>query len=279
MRISEILNENVIPSQRKDFRRVLENNKEKLQKAWTTMGVVRILNNILPDVSFSMFRRLFNNIRVRARYNASNDSVRAYNYEQIFSPNNIRNNWDEFATTLSGILAHEFIHKEQLHRANFKGLPQPNKPTMSADRVRQLRARADELEAIKYSNPSNQQYRKVTDELTKIYRLLDKGGFFSGRSDKDYLSRHQEVGAYAEEIAHEMVHYYMSEHNVPPFMAKKLALEEIAKGLTLVNPNGVEHKHMRFSSQRLDNYRTLFSNDDKTFKKLLKQVYQYIENM
>jgi hypothetical protein len=264
MKLHEILNE-AVDSPREQIRQTLEDNKELLQKQRSRIGITRVLTKIFPGVNFRMFK-----LRRKlgaAYYHPRTREITVGNVAKMMTRKTVRHKWDGFVDAMLELLTHENIHKEQAKRRNylFKDLPDPS-PELRTE----LKAKYHAL-ALKHKHASGDEKKKLE---IKIQQLINKsraqGVALPLEYDtwsRDYLSDKDEITAYAEQIAYDLVRVFELHTELPREAAKEAAIASL------------KNKEWSDLSAVLNRYKRVFTDDSKTLKRVLKQVVHFIEQM
>lgn len=258
MKLYEILNE-AIESSREQIKQTLENNKELLQKQRTRMGVTRILSQLFPGVNFKW---LANPKDVGAAYyHPRTREITVGNIAGLMTGKTVRHKWEGFVDVLVDFLTHENIHKEQHRRRNYRF----NKAEDASPEFRRSikNKYADLID--RYEDASGQQKEELENKLQKFIRKSRAQGVGLPLFDKDYLSIKDEITAYAEMIANELVST-LKNSGYSNEVAKRGALIEL------------RYRNKGYKGT-LSKYRKIFTGHDKTLKRVLKQAVRFIEQM
>ncbi len=262
MKLCEILNE-AIESSREQITQTIEDNKELLQNQRTRIGVTSVLSKLFPGVDFRWFAQ-----SSAAAYFPRTRRIEVGNVEgELLTPKYIRDEWKYFVKHLSDSLTHENIHKEQYkrrdHRSRWLGKIEgvfKSLPTI-----------------IKYANlkvslkqeTDPEEQRKLKKKIQK-FRRKAYGRNIPLRGNKaDYFSDKDEVTAYAEMIANDLVSTFQEITKLNLEYAKKTALFVLRRDVS-GNDN---------LSTSLKSYRKHFPGGDKTRNRIIKQAVRFIEQM
>lgn len=251
MRVSEIFE--AMSSPRREFEQKLEDNKQELQQPKTRMGVIKVLKQIFPDVEFKMFGG-----KGEAKYEPSTRTITVYNTNNLMTGKNVRDNWGDFASTMSTLLTHEHMHKEQAKRRGYKH----DDITPSADK-KTRKEFFSQFERLQQSYAAYQQLgkqeeaAKIFKQIQKLQRRAKSQGVHLANTRQQYFSSRDEVTAYAETVANKVVKMYNGD--------KKQAIQAI------------QSKPDQLQIPELQNYYLHVGKDSKTMKQLFKQVVAFIQ--
>ena len=253
MLIKEILQEGIDTTEmRQEFAQTLSDNKEKLQKVKTTLGMTIALKKLFPGVKFKFLK----SENERGQYLIDKDLVVIYNVDGFLSPKNVRNNWEEFSKELVSIMTHENIHKEQFARGarkHHQNLKVRQNSVQLFDQAQKFSNTMQELRDT-YNEAMERKHfdiaRKVQKRIDKLIAQARRSGVELRGTFKNYLSDPLEITAFAEEIASTIVDEYGN---------REEALNALKSG--------------KYGSA----YSATFDRDDKVLKRLYKQVARYIE--
>ena len=260
MRLFTLLPE-AIESPRAYFHQKLVDNKDVLQQAKTRLGVTRALKRIFPDVDFKMF----STGPYAAGYTPEKGVV-VGNQNKLMSGKTVRNNWPWFLKTMTDLLTHEFIHKEQASRRGIDGQVS-EKPTVSKTEINKLRQQMMNLQADYHEYLNRGKYDeadKIQKEITKLKRSAEKQNFHMYGTRRDYLGDRDEITAYAEGIASTLITQYRNQG----YQGEQLKQKVIAD---LKNPTESNNRDLL---KYLNAFR---GTKNKPVQQLLKQSVLYVE--
>lgn len=262
MKVTEILIEAIEPK-REHFHDILVANKEQLQKSRTRLGVIRNLQRMFPGVKF----KLTGNRNTVAQYDHRKNEITINNNDKLMTGSNVRNNWDKFVKDMTDLMTHETIHQQQGERRDHF-IPDVKEVTASKSQQKAFQQRWMELNTLLDDYEKYGDKDKAEEVRTQIKKLVAKArrrGVKLQTSLQDYLSDRDEVTAYAEMIANDLVQKYRGE-GLDKAQIQKSAIRELQR--SSVEPS---------SSRLFRNYKTSFKKNDKTIQQLIKQVVRYIE--
>ena len=274
MKILEILPE-AIESKRSDIRKVLNDNKEKLQKSRTRIGVIKNLRRMFPDVVFKMF----GDRSASGSYLPHSKVIQVYNNRKLFSGKYVRDNWDSFVDRLEDTLTHEVIHKDQYARdvreqpsvfSQVRGAVKSAKEH-SGKNYQQRWMDLNELLDDYKSIGANEKYREVRKQIDNLVRKAKRDGVLLKKSRRNYLDDRLEITAYAEQAAEDILKEYRRFFENRDRKISNEQLRRLAIDLLRSEPT------IKTFSSAIDAYLGSFEKNEKVTKQFLKQVVRYIE--
>ena len=259
MKLRELLE--AIESPREEIKQKLEDNKELLQKQRSRMGITRVLSQLFPGVNFRKFNR--ESGIGAAWYTPSTKKITVNNANKLMTRKSVHN-WQQFCDRMIGILTHEHIHKEQHRRRDFR--TREYKVLTNLDRRAQLRTKYENLYDL-YQSSDGEEKQAIKRKLVKLIRKIRKQGMSIPTFNPEYLSQKDEITAYAESIAHDLIAAYQRA-GYDKETAKKGALLHLRE-----RPKNGGYEHW------LTYYRETFPIGDETMKRVIKQAVKYVEQM
>ena len=253
MKINEILSEAIEPK-RDHYHKVLTDNKEQLQKSKTRVGVIRNLQRMFPGIKFKMM----GGGSTVAQYDQEAKEITINNNDKLMTGRNVRRNWDKFVDDMTDLLTHETIHQDQAIARDHR---------MSKD----LEDKATSVQRInahqKFMNLTDLQYRyekagmkdeaeEIRIQVQKLRAKARRKGIRLQGSHQDYLRDRDEITAYAEMVANDLVKYHSGN--------RREAIKELQHG-------GETH------SRIFNNYVKEFNKNDRAVQQMIKQAVRYIE--
>lgn len=258
MELNDIIEE-AIDTNREHIRRALEDHKTEIQQAKTRLGVRRVLHRLFPEVEFKAFGSPKGG--GLANWRAEDQKIRVGNQEGLVTAKVARNNWRLFVDNIVQLLTHEDIHRQQSERRGHR------KEREYKDKLTRKEKAAARQEYLNKQEPYiNTRSAESERALGKFVTKMKKKGMNFEPTRKQYLSNTDEITAHAEGIAADTVAAF-KQQGADHEQAKRLALRALR-----TRPDQIE-------GLGYQGYREWFNKGDKTFKRLYKQIAQYIQQM
>jgi hypothetical protein len=256
MRLDHTIIEAVDPD-RERIRNVLEQNKSKIQRNRSRIGVRLVLQKLFPEADWELFGEASGG--GMANWDPRTQRVTMGGVGGLISAKKARKDWTGFVDDITRLLTHELIHKEQSARRDhwWEEIKKKDVPEDVQEKLKQ-----------KYQDLADTYYTfnrpEDLEALDKFALKANKMGMRFPLGRKHYLANKDEVMSHAEGIAADTITLFKRQ-GMEHEEAKRAALKALQS-----NPNKV-------IGMGFNDYRKYFKSGDKTFRRLYKQIAHYIQ--